>query len=383
MLVELPLVRYALGWLRAHVATSGRVGLCHGDYRIGNFMLGPERRIVGVFDWELAHLSDPVEDIAYAGLPLFRGRSPLLSQLLAPDEFFARYEELTGLRVEADTFRFWTVLGLVKTIASFMRGRPRLRGGADPRPPARRDGPPGAAHAAAPRGGARARRGAMSGGTTIGQVLVEAAERWPDRIAVSFPDGARTYAELADAARRTARGLHALGVRPGEHVGVLMPNGPELVDAIFGVALAGGVLCPLNARYRATELAHVVARAEHVVLLTSDAIVDHVDYVPILHEALPGLAETGRSLAGARAPRRRAARRAAGARDAERSGARGARGERHRRGRRARDPRRGGGRPGARAHDLGHDCAPEGLRPHARRHRPRLTGGRGARAGHR
>jgi acyl-CoA synthetase (AMP-forming)/AMP-acid ligase II len=92
----------------------------------------------------------------------------------------------------------------------------------------------------------------MSGGTTIGQVLVEAAERWPDRIAVSFPDGARTYAELADAARRTARGLHALGVRPGEHVGVLMPNGPELVDAIFSVALAGGVLCPLNARYRAT-----------------------------------------------------------------------------------------------------------------------------------
>ncbi len=122
VLVELPLVRYALGWLRAHVATSGRVGLCHGDYRIGNFMLGPDRRIVGVFDWELAHLSDPVEDIAYAGLPLFRGRSPLLSHLLAPDEFFARYEELTGLRVEADTFRFWTVLGLVKTIASFMRG---------------------------------------------------------------------------------------------------------------------------------------------------------------------------------------------------------------------------------------------------------------------
>ena len=56
---------------------------------------------------------------------------------------------------------------------------------------------------------------AMSGRTTIGQVLVEAAERWPDRIAVSFPDGARTYAELADAARRTARGLRALGVRPG------------------------------------------------------------------------------------------------------------------------------------------------------------------------
>lgn len=122
VLVELPLVRHALAWLRANVATSGRVGLCHGDYRIGNFMLGPDRRVVGVFDWELAHVSDPVEDIAWAGLPLFRGRSPLLSQLLAPDELFARYEERTGLRVAPDSFRFWTVLGLVKTIASFMRG---------------------------------------------------------------------------------------------------------------------------------------------------------------------------------------------------------------------------------------------------------------------
>lgn len=121
-LVELPLVRYALGWLRANVATSGRVGLCHGDYRIGNFMLGHDRQILGVFDWELAHLSDPVEDIAYAGLPLFRGRNPLLSQLLAREEFFARYEELTGLRISPASFRFWTVLGLVKTIASFMRG---------------------------------------------------------------------------------------------------------------------------------------------------------------------------------------------------------------------------------------------------------------------
>jgi aminoglycoside phosphotransferase (APT) family kinase protein len=122
VLVELPLVRHALGWLRSNVATSGLVCLCHGDYRIGNFMLDGERRIVGVFDWELAHLSDPVEDIAYAGLPLFRGRSPLLSQLLAPDEFFARYEELTGTPVSPEAFRFWTVLGLVKTIASFMRG---------------------------------------------------------------------------------------------------------------------------------------------------------------------------------------------------------------------------------------------------------------------
>jgi aminoglycoside phosphotransferase (APT) family kinase protein len=120
-LVELPLVRHAIGWLRANVTCSGRLALCHGDYRIGNFMLR-DGVITGVLDWELAHISDPVEDIAYSGLPLFRGRNPLLSQLLAADEYFARYEELTGLRVDPAVFHFWTVLGLVKTAASHLRG---------------------------------------------------------------------------------------------------------------------------------------------------------------------------------------------------------------------------------------------------------------------
>jgi len=121
VLVELPVMRYAIAWLRANVACSGSLTLCHGDYRIGNFMVR-DGVVNGIFDWELAHVSDPVEDIAYAGLPLFRGRNPLLSQLLAPAEFFARYEERTGLRVDPEVFHFWTVLGLFKAAASHLRG---------------------------------------------------------------------------------------------------------------------------------------------------------------------------------------------------------------------------------------------------------------------
>ena len=78
--------------------------------------------INGIFDWELAHVSDPVEDIAWSGLPLFRGRNPMLSHLLAPGEYFARYEERTSLRVDPDVFSFWTMLGLVKAAASHLRG---------------------------------------------------------------------------------------------------------------------------------------------------------------------------------------------------------------------------------------------------------------------
>jgi aminoglycoside phosphotransferase (APT) family kinase protein len=121
VLVELPLMRYAIRWLRENVVCSGRLALCHGDYRIGNFMVR-DGRIVGVFDWELAHVSDPVEDVAYSGLRLFRGRNPLLSQLLPREEYFARYEELTGTHVDDDVFRFWSVLGLLKAAASHLRG---------------------------------------------------------------------------------------------------------------------------------------------------------------------------------------------------------------------------------------------------------------------
>jgi aminoglycoside phosphotransferase (APT) family kinase protein len=122
VLVELPLVREALTWLAAHPACSGRLALCHGDYRIGNFILGPDRRIAAVLDWELAHVSDPVEDIAWAGLGLFRGRSPLYSHLLPERDFLDRYRERTGLAVEPEVLRFWTILGYVKSIAPHVRG---------------------------------------------------------------------------------------------------------------------------------------------------------------------------------------------------------------------------------------------------------------------
>ena len=109
-------------------------------------------RIVGVFDWELAHLSDPVEDIAYAGLPLFRGRKP--AALAAPR---ARrvLRALRGADRPSGRGRVVPLLDRARAREDdrlLHARRPRLRGGADPRPPARRDGPPGAAHAAAPRG---------------------------------------------------------------------------------------------------------------------------------------------------------------------------------------------------------------------------------------
>ena len=88
----------------------------------------------------------------------------------------------------------------------------------------------------------------------MGQLLLRSARRTPDKEALVFPDERLTYRELADRAWGVARSLLALGVQPGEHVGILMTNHPDLVATVFGASLIGAVVVPINARYRTTEL---------------------------------------------------------------------------------------------------------------------------------
>jgi fatty-acyl-CoA synthase len=126
---------------------------------------------------------------------------------------------------------------------------------------------------------------------TFGGVLLTGAEKYPDRRAVVFTDARRTFGELLTDAQRIARGLVALGVRKGDHVGILMPNCVDMVAAFYGISLAGAVITPVNARYRATELGYVIENADLVVLLTTDIMEEHVDYGQLLQETFPDLAD--------------------------------------------------------------------------------------------
>jgi len=118
---EVPAIRAAMAWARNNIATSDRLVLCHGDYRTGNFLLR-DGAIVGVLDWELAHVGDPVEDLAWAALPAFRGRSTLVGHMLSDRDFLESYRRHTGLEVSDDAFRFWTVISHVKAASIFLRG---------------------------------------------------------------------------------------------------------------------------------------------------------------------------------------------------------------------------------------------------------------------
>lgn len=126
---RIPVVEALISWLHHNPVTSGRLALCHGDYRIGNFILGADGHIAAILDWELAEVTDPVADIAWAAHPLYRGRSPLWSQLLPREEFLARYADRTGLVVEPDVLRFWTMLAYLKIAVHYAKAARAFRDG--------------------------------------------------------------------------------------------------------------------------------------------------------------------------------------------------------------------------------------------------------------
>ena len=143
--------------------------------------------------------------------------------------------------------------------------------------------------------------------TTIGDLLLTAADRHPDALALVFPDRTLTYRQLADGALRRARALQTLGVRPRDHVGVLMHTCAEFVETFFAIAFCGGVIVPINARYKSNELAYVIENGDLVTIVTTDAVADSVNFVERLNGAFKNLPRNRdpRKLKVAGAPRLR------------------------------------------------------------------------------
>jgi len=110
-----PVFELALRWLRdRRPAEPTQPVLVHGDFRNGNLMVD-ERGLVGVLDWELAHLGDPMEDLGWLCVNSWRfGRSELpVGGFGTRDDLFAGYAAAGG-RVDADRVRYWEVFGTLK-----------------------------------------------------------------------------------------------------------------------------------------------------------------------------------------------------------------------------------------------------------------------------
>jgi aminoglycoside phosphotransferase (APT) family kinase protein len=107
-----PVLELALRWLRARAPGCSAPVLVHGDFRVGNLMVGPAG-LVGVFDWEFAHVGDPAEDLAWPCVRSWRfGQDELrLGGVGQPEEFFAAYERAGGRPVDRAAVGYWEVLG--------------------------------------------------------------------------------------------------------------------------------------------------------------------------------------------------------------------------------------------------------------------------------
>ncbi len=126
--------------------------------------------------------------------------------------------------------------------------------------------------------------------TTLGDLLLIASDQYPDTDAIVLPDQRCTYRELTQRVLQRARSLRALGIGPGNHVGLLLPTCMDFVENMFAIAMLGAVTVPINARYRPPEIAYVTENADLVALITSDEFDDAVNFVERIEAAFPDLA---------------------------------------------------------------------------------------------
>jgi aminoglycoside phosphotransferase (APT) family kinase protein len=114
-----PVLERAFGWLARHAdAVSGHRALVHGDFRIGNAIVRGDE-VVAMLDWELAHVGDPVEDLANFAHRLYRGKLKIPSGVLTIPELLAVYEQAAGWPVSMATFTYWLVFNDVRSAVSF------------------------------------------------------------------------------------------------------------------------------------------------------------------------------------------------------------------------------------------------------------------------
>lgn len=104
--------------------------------------------------------------------------------------------------------------------------------------------------------------------TTIPDCVIAAAARWPDRPAIEDGGVVLTFAGLETARRAAARAFLAAGVMPGDRVAIWAPNMAEWIVATIGLQSVGGVLVPLNTRFKGREAAQILRASRARLLLT-------------------------------------------------------------------------------------------------------------------
>lgn len=128
-----PVARAAIRWLRRNPPPPPpKISVVHGDYRTGNFLFNPEGHIRAILDWEMCHLGDPLEDVAWAADPLWAFQRPdRPGGMIGRAEAFAIWEKESGLKVDPERLRWWEVFNSLKGLAIWISAGKEYQTGAN------------------------------------------------------------------------------------------------------------------------------------------------------------------------------------------------------------------------------------------------------------
>lgn len=120
-----PVVEDAYAWVLDQHPDPVPASLVHGDFRIGNCLVGDG--VTGILDWEFTHVGDPRFDLGYLALEYNCGKflspgSDLLGAVAGRSWFWERYHELTGMVVDLEVVRTFSVVGALMLIANLTAG---------------------------------------------------------------------------------------------------------------------------------------------------------------------------------------------------------------------------------------------------------------------
>ncbi|MEQ8268325.1 MAG: phosphotransferase family protein [Parvibaculum sp.] len=132
-LVPQPVARAAIRWLhRNPPPASPKIAVVHGDYRTGNFLFDGEGNIRAILDWEMCHLGDPLEDVAWAADPLWAFERPERpGGMIHRDEAFRIWEEASGLKIDPVRLRWWEIFNSLKGLAIWISAGKEYQTGAN------------------------------------------------------------------------------------------------------------------------------------------------------------------------------------------------------------------------------------------------------------
>lgn len=114
--------------------------------------------------------------------------------------------------------------------------------------------------------------------------LHETAKRLPQKPAYYFMDQSSTYAELDGAITKFASGLEKLGVKKGDHIGLLLGNSPFFVIGMYGALRLGATVIPINPIYTPDEIGYILNNGDVNTIIALDLMVPLAENV---HHALP------------------------------------------------------------------------------------------------